>query len=89
VRVLRLADEPSSAVVSIHVPGVEPSLIGAILDSEFNIAVRTGYLCAARIHRALGTDPGGVTRFSIGPFNTPDEIEATIAAVGEIITSVR
>lgn len=89
VHVIHPARSSAAALVSIRVEGVDPATLGAILDSEFNIAIRTGYLCAARIHRALGTDPGGVVRFSIGPFNTPREIETTLQAVSEIVDQLR
>ncbi len=89
VQVIHGPRSEAAPVVSICVEGVDPEIIGAILDSEFGISVRTGYLCAARIHRALGTDLGGVIRFSVGPFNNPAEIETTIAAASEIVANVR
>lgn len=89
VRVIASSERESAPVVSIALDGIDPAVIGAILDGEFGISVRTGHLCAARIHRALGTENGGVVRFSVGPFNTPAEIETTIAAVGEIVANVR
>jgi hypothetical protein len=37
------------------------------------------------MHKALGTEAGGGTiRFSVGPFNTADDVDAAIAAVGEM-----
>jgi cysteine sulfinate desulfinase/cysteine desulfurase-like protein len=37
------------------------------------------------MHRALGTlDGGGALRFSVGPFNTAQEIDRAVEAVAEI-----
>ena len=59
-----------------------------MLDSAYGIQVRTGFQCAPLTHRALGTDEGGGTvRFSLGPFNTLDQIETTIDAVAELAAS--
>jgi cysteine sulfinate desulfinase/cysteine desulfurase-like protein len=41
------------------------------------------------MHEALGTlVSGGTLRFSIGPFNTSEDIDATIAAVQEVAANV-
>lgn len=89
VQLIHSSSSENAPVISIRVEGIDPAIIGAILDSEFGISVRTGYLCAARIHRAIGTDRGGVVRFSVGPFNTPQEIESTVDAVSEIVANIR
>jgi cysteine desulfurase/selenocysteine lyase len=89
VRIVSALQGETAPVVSIQVQGVDPAIIGAILDSEFDISVRTGFLCAARIHKTIGTDQDGVLRFSVGPFNTPTEIERTVAAVGGIVANLR
>ncbi len=72
-------------VVSINVKGLSPHELAAILDSQFHIQVRAGIHCAPLIHRRLGTlERGGAVRFSLGPFNTLEHIEAAIAAIGQI-----
>ena len=74
----------SAAVVSITIEGYDPQEVAAVLDANFGIQVRAGLHCAPRMHRALGTiDRGGTVRFSIGAFNTPDEIDAAIAAIAD------
>ena len=73
-----------AAVVSIAIEGYDPQEVAAVLDSNFGIQVRAGLHCAPRMHRSLGTiESGGTVRFSIGAFNTPDEIDAAIAAMAE------
>jgi selenocysteine lyase/cysteine desulfurase len=46
--------------------------------------LRSGIHCAALVHEPLGTLPGGTVRASFGPFNTPDDVEALVAAVRAI-----
>lgn len=62
-------------VVAANFAGYKPYEIGKILDEQFNIAVRTGLHCAPKVHEFLGTLPNGLVRFSLGYFNTEDEIE--------------
>ena len=78
------------STVTINVEGMEASDVGIMLDVEFDIATRTGLHCAPLVHEQIGTMPihGGV-RFSIGAFNTAEDIEAAIRAMAEIGTRVR
>ena len=51
----------------------------------YRVQVRAGLHCAPLMHRALGTLAGGGTvRFSLGPFNTDDQIEPPSRHFGEI-----
>jgi len=56
----------------------------AILDGEFQIDVRSGYHCAARLHDCLGTRPSGTLRVSGGHTTTHADIDRFLAAVAEI-----
>ena len=88
VRVIPSSDPgPRAAVVSFLIDGWEPSDVGAILDQSFGIACRTGLHCAPDACRTLGVFPAGTVRFSPGWFTTSKEIDAAVAAVGEIATS--
>ena len=51
------------------------------LSSEFSIATRAGLHCAPMAHRTLGTITKGLLRFSIGYFNTKEEITEAISAL--------
>lgn len=55
--------------------------ICGILSSEFSIATRAGLHCAPMAHRTLGTITKGLLRFSIGYFNTKEEITEAISAL--------
>jgi cysteine desulfurase family protein len=75
-------------VVSITVEGYDPQEIALVLDSIYRIQTRPGLHCAPKIHDALGTQAlGGTVRFSLGPFTTDAEIDATLAAVAELAGS--
>ena len=69
-------------VVSFTVEGYDAKDVGQILNDEFDIAVRTGYHCAPLIKDFLGlSDESGTVRFSVGPFNTRDEVRFFIDAI--------
>jgi cysteine desulfurase family protein len=70
--------------VSFNVAGATPSEVGEILDDSFGIMARTGLHCAPAAHRTLGTFPTGTVRFSFGWFNTPAEVETSLAALRSI-----
>ena len=46
-----------------------------ILDSKYNIQVRSGLHCAPFAHEVLGTFPNGSVRFSISPFHNKYDFE--------------
>lgn len=78
------AGRPRVPTVSITVAGWDPGDVGTLLDVDSNILTRTGLQCAPKAHEHLGTAPRGTVRFSIGPFNTREHIEAAVRAVGGI-----
>lgn len=59
--------------------------LAAILDAEFQIAVRPGLHCAPYIHKAQGTFPDGTVRVSPGPFNTAADIQYLLDALKQIL----
>lgn len=67
-------DKNCIGVVSCTFDGYSCDEIGRILNDN-NIAVRTGLQCAPMAHEFLGTYPAGTVRFSVGFFNTTEEIE--------------
>lgn len=72
-------------VVSVAIDGYEPQVLAAILEENFGIQTRAGLHCAPGAHRAIGTfEAGGTVRLSTGPFSTQDQIEAAVAALGEV-----
>jgi cysteine desulfurase family protein len=78
------------AVVSLNIDGYDPQEVAAALDSAYQVQVRAGLHCAARLHRALGTlESGGTVRLSLGPFNTADQINTAVEAIQEIAAATR
>ncbi|MCD6281244.1 MAG: aminotransferase class V-fold PLP-dependent enzyme, partial [Deltaproteobacteria bacterium] len=69
------------AVISINIEGISPSDVGYALDRSFNICVRTGLHCAPSAHRTIGSFPQGTVRFSMGIYNTEDDVEKAIDAL--------
>jgi cysteine desulfurase/selenocysteine lyase len=75
-------------LVSVSVEGYDPQEVAAALDAVHRIQVRPGLHCAPLMHRALGTiESGGTVRFSLGQFNTREDIDAAITAVAELVAS--
>jgi selenocysteine lyase/cysteine desulfurase len=78
------------STVSINVEGMDAGNVGTWLDVNYNIATRTGLHCAPLVHKQIGTlEKHGAVRFSIGAFNTDDDIDAAVNAVAEIAAWVR
>ena len=71
-------------IVLCNVDGMDPEDVSTILDGDFGIATRAGLHCAPLIHQHLGTSPKGGVRFSLGPFNTADEIEKVLEAMAAV-----
>lgn len=86
VTVYRAAGDLSdrAAVLSCNVAGVHPQDVGAILDGDFDIAVRVGVHCAPLAHRDLGTIDRGAVRFSLGAFTTEADVDAAVEAMRAI-----
>lgn len=75
----------SVGVVSLTIQGYDPQEAAALLDATFGVQVRAGLHCAPLLHRAIGSSElGGTVRFSVGAFNTAEDVDAAIAAVREI-----
>ncbi len=69
----------------MNLEGADPADVGVMLDVDHNIATRTGLHCAPLVHKQLGTvERDGGVRFSIGAFNTEEEVDAAIAAIANI-----
>lgn len=76
---------PHCPIVSFSIEGYESSEIGVILDTHYDIAVRTGLHCTPLAHETLGTLKEGLVRASIGYFNTEQDIEELAQAITDIV----
>lgn len=73
-----------AAVISINIDNMDSGEITYILDSEYDIATRSGIHCSPLAHETLGTLEQGAVRFSLGYFNTKEDIDKAIGALQEI-----
>lgn len=76
--------ELQTATVSFNVEGLAPSEVGLRLDESYGIMSRVGLHCAPAAHQTIGTFPVGTVRFGLSYFNTAEEVEAAVQAVGDI-----
>jgi cysteine desulfurase / selenocysteine lyase len=72
-------------LVSLNIKNMVSSDLAYQLDHEYNIMVRSGLHCAPLAHKSIGTFPLGTVRFSIGGFNTEEEIKYTVESLKKII----
>ncbi|MDP4092710.1 MAG: aminotransferase class V-fold PLP-dependent enzyme [Bacillota bacterium] len=79
----------NSGIVAINIGQLDSNEVSYTLDRKFGIAVRAGLHCSPFAHETLGTLGRGIVRFSIGCFNTFEEIDLAAAAVADIAASCR
>ena len=76
--------ENRTGVISLQIAGIDCALAACRLEQEFGILTRVGLHCAPNAHKTLGTYPQGTIRFSIGYFNTPQDIQDAVSALKQI-----
>lgn len=74
--------EKRSSLVSFTIDGLHPLDLATLLDLR-GIALRTGHLCAQPLLAHFGVE--SVLRFSVGLYNTPNDIDACIKALKDAI----
>ena len=70
-------------VVSINLE-MDSGDVAYILDSKYDIAVRSGIHCAPLAHIGLGTAKTGTVRFSFGYYNTKTEVDLAVKVLSDI-----
>jgi cysteine desulfurase/selenocysteine lyase len=75
-----------AAILSFTLPGVHPHDAGTVLDRE-GIAVRTGHHCAQPAMERFGIT--GTVRASLAFYNTREEIDALVRALGLVVEMFR
>ena len=82
-----LGTAPGKAgVLSFVVDGAHSQDIGLLID-QLGVAIRTGHHCAQPLLHHFGVD--ATCRASFAAYNTPDEVDAFIAALNRVISMVR
>lgn len=75
-----------SAVISFNVDGIHNYDIGLLLD-RLGVAVRTGHHCAQPLMERLGVP--GTVRASFAVYNTEEEADSFISALGRVLDILR
>lgn len=73
-----------SAIVSLNIRDYDSAAVSDELSETYGVATRPGAHCAPRMHQALGTTDRGAVRFSFSWFNTQEEVDEAIRAVGQL-----
>lgn len=68
-------------VIGIDFSGIDNAEAADRLEQEFGILTRCGMHCAPAAHKALGTFPQGIVRFSVGISTTETEIDEALRAI--------
>lgn len=73
-------------IVSFTCEGINSDDVGAILDEDFDIAVRTGYHCAPYIHKYLKDENLlGTVRVGLSQHLTKEDVDLLANALKEIV----
>lgn len=75
------------ATLSFNIKGLSPSEVASRLENESGILCRPGLHCAPSAHKTIGTFPEGTIRFSLGCFNTLEEVRHAIEAIDHMARS--
>ena len=70
-----------ASVVSFVMDGIHPHDIGTIVDRE-GVAIRTGHHCAQPVMDRFGIP--ATARASFAMYNTIEDIDALVAALGRV-----
>lgn len=85
VRLLPLAGgDGRIGIVPFSLDGWAPDELGFVLRESFGIEVRAGLHCAPLVPAALGVDPRGTVRASVGWSTTGDDVHALIEAITQL-----
>ncbi|MEM7595755.1 MAG: SufS family cysteine desulfurase [Cyanobacteria bacterium P01_A01_bin.83] len=74
--------EGRAALAAFNIPGIHASDLATLLDHE-GIAIRSGHHCTQPLHRIFNAS--GSARASLYFYNTPQEIDAFVAALKSTI----
>lgn len=79
-----LDSKKRAAVISINIGDIDSGEVTFILDDMYEIATRSGIHCSPLAHKTLGTLRQGTVRFSLGYFNTKEDIDKAVEALKHI-----
>lgn len=86
VKIIAIKDmENRTPIISLDFLGKDNAIISHELQLKYNIQNRCGLHCSPSAHKFYGTFPQGTVRFSLGYFNTSEEIDYVCNAIEEIL----
>lgn len=71
-------------IVALNIGDYDSSEVSDALLMDYEISTRPGAHCAPLMHEALGTVEQGAVRFSFSHYNTEEEVDTAIRAIGEL-----
>jgi len=80
----KLDPEKHTGIFSFNINGINPHIVGQLLNDFYNIAIRTGLHCAHPYHYALGAKDG-TARASFYIYNDLEDMEILGEAIETII----
>ncbi len=81
----RVYSKPKTCGIVAFEHKTHPSeYLSLLLSQKYDMATRGGLHCAPLMHRALGTETGGLVRASFGFDTTERQVDALLQALGEI-----
>jgi selenocysteine lyase/cysteine desulfurase len=78
------APDQKTGITLFNIDGCTAEEVTDVLNKRFGIAVRGGYHCAGLAHKTIGTWEKGAVRASVGPYNSPADVDALADAVWKI-----
>lgn len=75
--------EEKMGITAFNIVGMDCEEVGEQLN-RYGIAVRAGFHCAGLAHKTIGTADVGCVRISVGPYNTPREMDVAAEAIRRI-----
>ncbi|MCX8118748.1 MAG: aminotransferase class V-fold PLP-dependent enzyme [Desulfobacterota bacterium] len=72
------------ATLSFNLGDLSPSEVASRLEEDGAILCRPGLHCSPSAHKTIGTFPEGTVRFSLGYFNTTEEIRIAVEAIDRL-----
>ena len=84
VKLFSLPNE--SGIVAFKLENLPSNEVADILNSEYDVAVRSGLHCAPLMHKFLGSEEDGLVRVSLAVQNSSSEIAFFLRAIKEIAT---
>ncbi|MDQ1266083.1 MAG: Aminotransferase class V-fold PLP-dependent enzyme [Bacteroidota bacterium] len=90
IRDITIINDPEHSSFSnfcFNIEGLVPEEVNYILESSYDMHVRSGLHCAPLLLEALGVYPWGTVRASPSFFTTDEEVDKFIAAIKEIVES--